>query len=570
VSTMGNLFEPEYINVGSTVSSTASDIIRDAFKKVNNSLRKITDASKYLQKTNLTFYVSPQTNVNNDGLTIGSPISFSQLESALTNIDTSKINLQIYLAEGVYTSSLTLLKIIAQKITISPNLNSDPSHIQLLLNSTPCISLVGTSKVLLDSLTFDCAGYEPMPLMDRGLGENSIRSYIYTEQNKVVLKDCVFKTLPTSASQLAHIYLRDTSTLLYEGTTTVESGSQCHVFSENSYIQDNLGSQQPTNFVIDGTYVNFFKLVGYSKISFSNNVGVTGTAGGALISQDPTCFTSGLSPFYAILSTENTISWYLASSTAATPPVNSQSGAIATTEWVDATLTTRINTLEALINQLVGQSIDIPIVPPAFIGYTAASSAPGGWLLCRGQAVSRTLYAALFTAIGTTYGEGDGLTTFNIPNIQGRTVLGVNPPVASRNMNVATYSLGNTGGREVIRLTKEQLAEHTHAVAVEPHTHDIIDNGHEHLIVDDGHAHSITAYSGTGNSFIGTGNNSTGMSTATSTTQPTITGIDSTELSRSNLTETEALVSIELEPVGVNAPINILSPFITLNPIIKF
>jgi microcystin-dependent protein len=50
----------------------------------------------------------------------------------------------------------------------------------------------------------------------------------------------------------------------------------------------------------------------------------------------------------------------------------------------------------------------------------AGSTAPAGWLMCTGQAVSRTTYAGLFSVIGTTYGTGDGSTTFNVPNISGR------------------------------------------------------------------------------------------------------------------------------------------------------
>lgn len=54
----------------------------------------------------------------------------------------------------------------------------------------------------------------------------------------------------------------------------------------------------------------------------------------------------------------------------------------------------------------------------------AGSSAPTGWLLCYGQPVSRTTYAALFTALGTTYGVGDGSTTFNLPDLRGRVIAG--------------------------------------------------------------------------------------------------------------------------------------------------
>ena len=64
------------------------------------------------------------------------------------------------------------------------------------------------------------------------------------------------------------------------------------------------------------------------------------------------------------------------------------------------------------------------------------STAPTGWLLCNGAAVSRTDYAALFAVIGTTYGTGDGSTTFNLPNLQGKFPLG----------SSSSYSLASTGG----------------------------------------------------------------------------------------------------------------------------
>jgi phage-related tail fiber protein len=56
----------------------------------------------------------------------------------------------------------------------------------------------------------------------------------------------------------------------------------------------------------------------------------------------------------------------------------------------------------------------------------AGKTLPSGYLLCNGAAVSRTTYAALFAVIGTTYGAGDGSTTFNLPNLDGRVLQGVN------------------------------------------------------------------------------------------------------------------------------------------------
>ena len=57
---------------------------------------------------------------------------------------------------------------------------------------------------------------------------------------------------------------------------------------------------------------------------------------------------------------------------------------------------------------------------PGMVIPYAGTSAPSGWLLCDGSAISRTTYSALFSAIGTTYGVGDGSSTFNLPNFQGR------------------------------------------------------------------------------------------------------------------------------------------------------
>lgn len=58
-------------------------------------------------------------------------------------------------------------------------------------------------------------------------------------------------------------------------------------------------------------------------------------------------------------------------------------------------------------------------VPAGVVDYFAAGSVPAGYLECNGAAISRTVYAALFAVIGTTYGAGDGATTFKIPDCRG-------------------------------------------------------------------------------------------------------------------------------------------------------
>ena len=89
--------------------------------------------------------------------------------------------------------------------------------------------------------------------------------------------------------------------------------------------------------------------------------------------------------------------------------------------------------------------------PIATILAYAGSEAPDGYLLCRGQAVSRTTYSLLFNAIGTQYGSGDGSTTFNIPDLQGKVIAGLD--IVDEDFNV----LGKTGGSKTVQLTKNQL-----------------------------------------------------------------------------------------------------------------
>lgn len=64
-------------------------------------------------------------------------------------------------------------------------------------------------------------------------------------------------------------------------------------------------------------------------------------------------------------------------------------------------------------------------IPTGTVADYAGAIAPAGWLLCDGAAVSRVTYATLFTLIGETYGAGDGVTTFNVPNAKGRVVVGL-------------------------------------------------------------------------------------------------------------------------------------------------
>lgn len=106
---------------------------------------------------------------------------------------------------------------------------------------------------------------------------------------------------------------------------------------------------------------------------------------------------------------------------------------------------------------------------------------PAGYLTCDGSAVSRTTYANLFSAIGTSFGTGDGSTTFNLPNMKGRMPIGV-----KSTGNVT--SLGATGGSFD---HVHSMGAHTHT---QSHTHDMT---HTHTLNhyhDMSHTHSITSH----------------------------------------------------------------------------
>lgn len=89
-------------------------------------------------------------------------------------------------------------------------------------------------------------------------------------------------------------------------------------------------------------------------------------------------------------------------------------------------------------------------------------TAPVNWLICDGSAVSRTSYANLFAVIGTKYGEGDGSTTFNLPNLKGRVPVGLDSDDTDFN------TIGKTGGEKNVVLTIDTMPSHGHIIPYSP------------------------------------------------------------------------------------------------------
>ncbi|CAF0787097.1 unnamed protein product [Didymodactylos carnosus] len=115
--------------------------------------------------------------------------------------------------------------------------------------------------------------------------------------------------------------------------------------------------------------------------------------------------------------------------------------------------------------------------------FASAIVPPLPWLLCNGTAVSRTEYRRLFFVIGTSYGNGDNSTTFNLPDFRGRFPLGVDE---SGTVNIDAGTVGLLGGVNVQQLSVEQLPSHKHdqgtlvATAAGDHSHSYYDPGHDH------------------------------------------------------------------------------------------
>lgn len=124
----------------------------------------------------------------------------------------------------------------------------------------------------------------------------------------------------------------------------------------------------------------------------------------------------------------------------------------------------------AAVNALLGTAS----VPSGSITAFAGSSAPADWLACDGSAVSRTTYAALFAAIGTAWGVGNGSTTFNLPDLRGAFLRG-----SGAGLNPVSRSVGSYQADDV-----------------KPHTHGVTDPGHTHSYL--GSSFSNGAYSSGG------------------------------------------------------------------------
>ena len=142
--------------------------------------------------------------------------------------------------------------------------------------------------------------------------------------------------------------------------------------------------------------------------------------------------------------------------------------------------------------------------PVGMVSPFGGATAPDGWLLCNGAAISRSgVYTALFGICSTTYGPGDGSTTFNVPNLLGRAIVGAGAAGAQNGVSGSGILTGGTA------VTARALGAYFGDFNTELHTHAInawatTDNagGHSHSV-----GHTDQVYQGTGPGVWPPGNN---------------------------------------------------------------
>jgi len=175
---------------------------------------------------------------------------------------------------------------------------------------------------------------------------------------------------------------------------------------------------------------------------------------------------------------------------------------------------------------------------PSSTNADAGSAAiPSGWLLCDGSAVSRTAYASLFAAIGINYGGGDGIATFNLPDLRGRTIIGT-----GHGTGLTARTLGQTLGEETHTLVTGEMPAHAHGVT------------------DPGHAHSVVAQGGSQAAQVAvSGAASCGV----------YCGTQQNSLVEGPVVAATATTGVTVQSTGGGAAHNVMQPSMVLNYLIK-
>jgi microcystin-dependent protein len=205
--------------------------------------------------------------------------------------------------------------------------------------------------------------------------------------------------------------------------------------------------------------------------------------------------------------------------------------------------------------------------PAGVVQQYAGATAPTGYILCQGQAVSRTTYATLFAVVSTTYGAGDGSTTFNVPNLQGKIPVGLNSADLSFDVR------GETGGEKTHAIATAELPSHNHTFTGTAHTHTVdptsftTASGGTHTHTYNDYYHGTTLSDNADDrgvaSSTGADHERTTLTTGTNGAHTHAIDVPSTTSSSTTATGT-------ISNTGSSTAMNVLQPYIVLNYIIKY
>ena len=134
---------------------------------------------------------------------------------------------------------------------------------------------------------------------------------------------------------------------------------------------------------------------------------------------------------------------------------------------------------------------NVSVVPPvgSVVAHTS-NTIPSGWLLCNGDPYSRTTYSALFGVIQTAYGEGNGTTTFNVPNFQAAFLRGAGTQTYPTGVGGTTYAASAINTAQ-----GTALLNHYHGINDTTHYHSITVGTHNHSLSQTSHNHGLSSQS---------------------------------------------------------------------------
>jgi len=167
--------------------------------------------------------------------------------------------------------------------------------------------------------------------------------------------------------------------------------------------------------------------------------------------------------------------------------------------------------------------MSLPYIVPVggLLPYLSSNAPNSNFALPFGQAISRTTYATLFSLISTTFGVGDGSTTFNLPDLRGRAVFGLDNMGGSAASRVTVAGgnfdgtvLGGFGGAQNHTLTQAEMPSHTHSATV-------TDPGHSHsmgISIANGNVGGTGGFFADGSGSANTGSSATGISVSNAST----------------------------------------------------